>query len=59
MKYYNVELKGTDAKRFRGWLMDMHIKYEPSDAGYGYTHFEVLLSPEMKEKADDFLRRMA
>ena len=53
--YHNVELKGNDAIRFRGYLADMHIKYESSAAGYGYTHFECLMTDAEAKAADEFL----
>lgn len=54
-KWRNVELKAAEAKRFREYLMDMHVQFESSDAGYGYTHFECFLSDFEAEEADVFL----
>lgn len=53
-KWVNVDLKGNDAKRFRNYCADMHLKTETSGAGE-YTHFEVLCNEEEKENANNFL----
>lgn len=50
----NVELKGTDVGRFAEYCRDMHLNYETSEAGE-YIHFEVLVSEEELEKANEFL----
>lgn len=55
--YRSVELKGSDAGRFREYLRDMHLKYEASGAGE-YIHFEVLVSEEELEKANEFLSNL-
>lgn len=54
-RWRNTELKGDAVVRFKGYLRDMHINFETSDAGYGYTHFEVLIDEEEEIKANEFL----
>lgn len=53
----NVELKGTDVGRFAEYCRDMHLNYETSEAGE-YIHFEVLVSEEELEKANEFLSNL-
>lgn len=53
----NVELKGTDVGRFAEYCRDMHLKFETSAAGE-YIHFEVLVSEEELEKANEFLSNL-
>ena len=55
--YKNVELKGTDAKRFREYCRDMHLKFETSGAGE-YTHFEVLVNEDEFRNATEFLSNL-
>lgn len=52
--WLNVELESQEAKRFRGYLLDMHIQYESSGAG-SLTHFECLMDETEAEKANEFL----
>ena len=54
----STELKGNHIGRFREFLRDMHIHFETSDAGCGYTHFEVLVSEEESVKANEFLNNL-
>ena len=54
-KWVNTDLKGTDVGRFREYCRDCHINFETSDAGYGYTHFECLMSDDEKEKANAYI----
>lgn len=54
-KWASSELKGSDTTRFKGYLRDMHINFETSDAGYGYTHFECLMSEEELNAANVFI----
>ena len=42
MKWYNVELKKTDADRFRSLLHSQKVKFETSQADT-MVHFEILL----------------
>ena len=53
-KWYNVELKGQETKRFRGFLLDMHYRFETSGA-YEYTHFEIWVTEDDARKCNDFL----
>lgn len=55
--YRSVELKGTDVGRFAEYCRDMHLNYETSEAGE-YIHFEVLVSEEELEKANEFLSNL-
>lgn len=54
-RWRNTELKGNDVGKFKEYLIYMHINFETSDAGYGYTHFEVLVSETEEKEANDFL----
>ena len=54
-RWRNTELKGNDVGKFREYLRDMHINFETSEAGYGYIHFEVLVSESEEQEANDFL----
>ena len=56
-KWYNVELKEPDTSRFQLFLRALNVEFEPSGAGYGYTHFEVLLDDRSQEfaRVNDFL----
>lgn len=54
-RWLSTELKGNDVGRFREYCRDMHLNFETSDAGYGYTHFEVLCSDEELAKANGFI----
>ena len=56
--YKNVELKKSIAGRFKEYCRDMHINFETSDAGYGYTHFEVLVNDEELRNANEFLNNL-
>ena len=51
----NTELKGNAVGKFKEYCRDMHINFETSDAGYGYTHFEVLVSEIEEKEANEFL----
>lgn len=55
--YRSVELKGTDVGRFAEYCRDMYLNYETSEAGE-YIHFEVLVSEEELEKANEFLSNL-
>lgn len=57
-KWVNTELKGTDTGRFREYCRDMHINFETSEAGYGYTHFECLMTDAEMEDANKFIDLM-
>lgn len=54
----NTELKGNAVGRFKEYCRDMHLNFETSDAGYGYTHFEVLVSETEEREANEFLKRI-
>ena len=54
----NTELKGKDVGRFKEFCRDMHINFETSEAGHGYTHFEVLVNEEELKTANDFLMNL-
>jgi hypothetical protein len=58
MKWKNVELKGNDTMEFRNWLKTNSVRYEASDAGSGYTHFEILCDDVITEKANHFLETL-
>lgn len=58
MKWVNVELRKTEANRFREYLLRSAIKFETSDAGYGLTHFECFMDADAIDKANSFLERM-
>ena len=57
-KWVSTELKGTDIGRFKEYCRDMHINCETSEAGYGYIHFECLMSAEEMELANQFIDQM-
>lgn len=57
MKWVNVELRKTEANRFREYLLRSGIKFETSDAGYGLTHFECFMDSGEINKANDFLEK--
>ena len=54
----STELKGNDVGRFREYLRDMHINFETSEVEYGYIHFEVFVSKEELDKANEFLMNL-
>ena len=54
-RWRNTELKGNAVGKFKEYCRDMHINFETSDAGYGYIHFEVLVSEDEEVKANEFL----
>jgi len=54
-RWRSTELKGDAVVRFKGYLKDMHINFETSEAGYGYIHFEVLVDEEEEKSANEFL----
>lgn len=54
----STELKGNDVEKFREYCREMHINFETSDAGYGYTHFEVLVDEEELHNANEFLNSL-
>lgn len=54
-RWRNIELKGNTVGKFKEYCRDMHINFETSNAGYGYTHFEVLVSEDEECKANEFL----
>ena len=54
----NVELKGNAVGRFKEFCRDMHIKFETSEAGYGYIHFEVLIDNNEERMAKEFLETL-
>ena len=53
-EYKNVELKKDIAGRFKEYCRDMHLKFEPGEAGE-YIHFEVLVNDEELRNANRFL----
>ena len=54
--YGNVDLNKADAEKFRKFLKENSINYEPSDA-YPLVHFEVLVdSDETETKIARFLQ---
>ena len=59
-KYYNIEIAYNTREMidrvndFRTWLYDNNIKHETSAAG-DFVHFEILLSKEEVEKANNAL----
>ena len=53
-----TELKGDAITRFKGYLRDMHINFETSEAGYGYIHFEVLVDEDELKAANEFLSEL-
>jgi hypothetical protein len=54
-RWRSTELKGDAIGKFKEYLRDMHINFESSEAGYGYVHFEVLVSEEEEIKTNEFL----
>lgn len=58
MTWKNVELNGNDTMKFRNWLKAEGVRYEASDAGYGYTHFEILCDDAITENANHFLETL-
>ena len=54
-RWRSTELNGDAVVRFKGYLKDMHINFETSEAGYGYIHFEVLVDEEEEKSANEFL----
>ena len=54
----STELKGNYIGRFKEYCRDMHINFETSEAGYGYTHFEVLVNDEELRNANEFLNNL-
>lgn len=54
-EWFAVELNGSYTDRFSEYCRDMHINFETSKCGYGYTHFEVLLNNEELDEANKFL----
>ena len=57
-KDYNIELKGEAIGRFREYCRDMHIKTEPSEAGFGYVHFICEMTEQERKDAEEFLSKM-
>ena len=57
-RWRSTELKGNAVGRFKEYCRDMHLNYETSDAGYGYTHFEVLVSETEENEANIFLENI-
>lgn len=51
----STELKGNDVGKFKEYCRDMHLNFETSEAGYGYTHFEVLVDDGEFKRANEFL----
>ena len=56
-RWLNTELAKDEARRFKEFLRDSHIKYETSEAG-NLIHFECLMDNLEKTRANDFLRGM-
>lgn len=56
MKWYNVELKKTDADGLKALLHSLKVKFETSGAG-AMVHFEILLNEGGAEfeKINDYL----
>lgn len=56
MKYYNIELLQTAAKKLQRLLYDLKVNFEISNAGR-YYHFEILLDAASEEfkKVNDFI----
>jgi len=52
--WYNVELAKETAGRFKEYLRDNHITYEPSENGND-IHFECLMSIDEQIAANDFI----
>lgn len=52
--WHNVEMKqiDPDANRLRTFCKRNGIRYEASDAGYGYVHFEILCDKETANRID-------
>lgn len=55
--YKNVELKKDIAGRFKEYCRDMHLKFEPSEAGE-YIHFEVFVNKDELRNANEFLSNL-
>ena len=53
-EWKNVELKKNVADRFKEYCRDMHLKFDPSEAGE-YIHFEVLVNEDELRNANEFL----
>ena len=64
MKWYNIEfnietremLRRVEA--FKEWLYDIGVKFEVSEAGYSWIHFEIELSTEQVPVVNAALDRL-
>ena len=56
-EYKNVELPKDIAGRFKEYCRDMHLKFEPSEAG-DCIHFEVLVNEVELHNANEFLNSL-
>ena len=52
--WYNTELPKDDAIKFKKYLKEHNIQYEPSEA-YNLIHFECLMDKTELKAACDFL----
>lgn len=52
--WHNAEIKQTDpdANRLRTFCKENGIRYEASDAGYGYVHFEILCDKKTADRIE-------
>lgn len=53
-RWLNIELPRETAKRFRGFLRDIHVNFETSEAG-NLIHFEVLVTRTEEREINKFL----
>ena len=57
-RWRSVELKGNAVGRFKEYCRDLYLKYETSEVGFGFIHFEVLVDETEERKANDFLETL-
>lgn len=56
-RWLNVELQRETAKRFRGFLRDIHVRFETSKAD-NLIHFEVLVTNAEAREVNKFLEQL-
>ena len=56
-RWYNVELIVEKADRFKDWLREQNIYFEPSSAG-NLIHFECLMTLIQRDRTNEFLKEL-
>lgn len=57
LKWYSAEMKTLEATKFKGYLREHGIPFEPSSMGDGWVHFECYMTEAELEEANLWIKK--